>query len=78
MLISTNSKKNALKTYRLYTGFYDYCNSFESIVVFHIEINHLICKSVRIWSFSGPNFPVFGLNTDQQNSEYGHFSKSND
>ena len=78
MLISTNSKKNALKTYRLYTGFCDYFNSFESSVVFHIEINHSICKSVCIWSFSGPNFPVFGLNTDQQNSEYGRFSKSND
>ena len=44
-------------------------------------------KSVRIQSFSGPYFPAFGLNTspylvrirentDQQNSEYGHFSRS--
>ena len=33
-------------------------------------------KSVRIWSYSGPYFPAFGLNTDQNNSEYGHFSRS--
>ena len=35
-------------------------------------------KSVRIWSFSGPYFPVFRLNTgntDQKNSEFGHFSR---
>ena len=30
-------------------------------------------KSVRIRSYSGPHFPAFGLNTDQNNSEYGHF-----
>ena len=33
-------------------------------------------KSVRIWSFSGPHFRTFGLNTDQKNSEHGHFSNS--
>ena len=27
-------------------------------------------KSVRIWSFSNPYFPVFGLNTDQKNSVF--------
>ena len=42
-------------------------------------------KSIRIWSYSGPHFPAFGLrtspysvrtreNTDQNNSEYGRFS----
>ena len=36
----------------------------------------MFVKSVRIWSFPGPYFPVFGLNTVQQNSEYGHFSLS--
>ena len=30
-------------------------------------------KSVRIWSYSGIYFPAFGQNTDQNNSEYGHF-----
>ena len=30
-------------------------------------------ESVRIRSYSGPYFPAFGLNTDQNNSEYGHF-----
>ena len=33
-------------------------------------------KSVCIRSYSGPYFPAFGLNTDQNNSEYGHFSGS--
>ena len=44
-------------------------------------------KSVRIRTFSDPCFPTFGLNlerygvqmlenTDQKNSEYGHFSRN--
>ena len=33
-------------------------------------------KSVRIPSYSGPYFPAFGLKTDQNNSEYGHFLRS--
>ena len=33
-------------------------------------------KSGRIQSFSGPYFPAFGRNTDQNNSEYGHFLRS--
>ena len=44
--------------------------------------NHCV-KSVSIWSYSGPHFPTFGLpysvrlreNADQNNSEYGHFSR---
>ena len=31
---------------------------------------------VRIRSFSGTYFPAFGLNTDQKNSEYGPFLRS--
>ena len=27
-------------------------------------------------SFSGPYFPAIGMNTDQNNSKYGHFSRS--
>ena len=38
--------------------------------------NHHCVKSVRIRSYSGPYFPAFGLNTLQNNSEYGHFSRS--
>ena len=55
--------------------------------------NHCV-KSVRIWSYSGPQFLAFGLNTErygvyremrsiwmrenahQNNSEYGHFPRS--
>ena len=33
-------------------------------------------NSVRIRSCSGPHFPAFGQNTDQNNSEYGHFLRS--
>ena len=43
-------------------------------------------KSVRVWSFSGPQFPALGQNfpysvrmqenTEQKNSGYGHFSRS--
>ena len=32
-------------------------------------------KSVRIRSYSGLCFSAFGLNTDQNNSEYGHFQR---
>ena len=30
-------------------------------------------KSVRIWSYSDPYFPAFGLNTDKDNSKNRHF-----
>ena len=33
-------------------------------------------KSVRIRSYSGPHFPAFGLYTNHNNSEYGHFLRS--
>ena len=33
-------------------------------------------KSDRIWSVSGLYFSTLGLNTDQKNSEYGHFSRT--
>ena len=48
--------------------------------------NHHCQKYARFRSFSGPYFPAFGLmterysvlrkNTNQKNSEYGHFSRS--
>ena len=50
----------------------------------NVHIWHYV-KGVRIWSFSGPYFPAFGVNiqsefsreyTDQKNSEKGHFSSS--
>ena len=33
-------------------------------------------KSVHNRSYSGPYFPAFGLNTDQNKSEYGHFLRN--
>ena len=35
-------------------------------------------KSVHIRSYSGPHFLAFGLNTDHNNSIYGHFLRSVD
>ena len=40
-----------------------------------IKVFHCV-KSVRIWIFSGKYFAALGLNTNQKNSEYGHFSCS--
>ena len=40
----------------------------------HFKTKHCV-KSVHVQSYSGPYFPAFGLNTDQNNSEYGHFSR---
>ena len=38
------------------------------------EKTHDHCvKSVHIWSYSAPHFPSFRPNSDQGNSEYGHF-----
>ena len=47
----------------------------DMIEFFHSDVIHCV-KTVRIRSYSGPYFPAFGLNTDQNNSEYGHFSRS--
>ena len=45
----------------------------------HHSLWDILCvKSVRIWSYSGLCFPVFGLNTDQNISEYGHSLLSED
>ena len=46
--------------------------------LFSVYYNHDIqcVKSVHIPSCSGSYFPASGLNTDQNNSEYGHFLHS--
>ena len=51
-----------------------------SYLSYHIHsLWDIVCvKSVRIWSYSGLCFPVFGLNTDQNISEYGHSLLSED
>ena len=46
--------------------------TFES----HNSLKQHCVKSVRIRSYSGSYFPAFGLNTGQNNSECGHFSRS--
>ena len=60
--------------------------------VLYFDCGKHCVKSIRIRSYSGPYFPEFGLNTErysispysvwmreneyQNNSEYGHFSRS--
>ena len=47
---------------------YKKCNNIN-----HIFPNYHCVKRVRIRSYSGPYFPVFGLNTDQNNPKYEYF-----
>ena len=62
-------------------------SNFRLLKIFHIihsfHRESLCVKSVRVRSYSSLYFPAFGLNaeryfvyTDQNNSEYGHFSRS--
>ena len=47
------------------------------LIVFNLVIEVIQnIKSVRIRSFSGPYSIWMWGNTDQKNSEYGHFSRS--
>ena len=48
----------------------------QSNFILHSATKFHYVKSIRIRSFAGPYFPTFGLNTDQKNSQYGHFSLS--
>ena len=51
--------------------------SNESYVNFKLILHKFQCvKSVHIRSYSGRHFPTSGLNTDQNNCKYGHFSRS--
>ena len=55
--------------------FYVYLHTLKFLK--HTKIGHSHCaKSVSIRSYSRSYFPAFGLNTNQNNSEYGHFSLS--
>ena len=41
-----------------------------------IEAAALVIEKCPYSEISGPHFPAFGLNTEQKNSKYGHFSHS--
>ena len=43
--------------------------------IFRVNDKHCV-KSVRIWSFSGPYFPAFGLNTERYGVSFGIQSRS--
>ena len=43
--------------------------------LYPVHNNHRV-KRARIRSYSGPYLSAFGLNTDQNNAEYGHFLRS--
>ena len=56
---------------------YNINTSLLAYLRFSVLIRKQHCvKSVRIRSYSGPYFPTFGLNTDQNNSAYEYFSRS--
>ena len=59
-------KKNQVSTYKCYAIFFR--------MQFFVEANHCV-KSFRIRSYSGPYSVRMRKNTDQNNSEYGHFSR---
>ena len=45
--------------------------------LYHVTLEKdTVLKIVRIRNYSGPYFSAFGLNTDQNNSEYEHFLRS--
>ena len=76
---------------QLYTHLYAYIiymhtnlHSFKCASIFKYyypkeahKIQYVDCvKSVRIWSYYDPYSVQMQENTDQNNSEYGHFSRS--
>ena len=53
------------------------CHKLSFLIPLLLSLGSLHCmKSVCIRSYSGSYFPTFGLNRDENNSEYGHFSRS--
>ena len=42
----------------------------------YINEDYHCAESPRIRNYSDPHFPAFRLNTDQNNSEYGHLLRS--
>ena len=68
------SQQNSKKSFCLYKFSNRHVSVWFLLTLQNCKANVCIfVKSVRIWSFSGPYFPAFGLNTDQKNSEYGQF-----
>ena len=53
-----------------------YYNQLKYHQMFLSVKSELGLKTVHIRSYSGPYFSAFGLNADQNNSEYGHFLHS--
>ena len=49
--------------------------TYMTLGMYFPDVYHCL-KNVCIQSYSDPQFPAFGLNTDQNNSEYGHFLRS--
>ena len=67
----------------LYTYYMDFPTGyFQTLTIFAKKLHHkslthtLRIKSVRIRSYSGPYSVRMRKNTDQNNSEYGHFLRS--
>ena len=62
------------ETFHLFE-FHLICLGLSHSIIFCIIIL-ISLNSVHIRSFFGPYFPTFGLNKDQRNSKYRHFSSS--
>ena len=72
----------ACAKYHLYIGISNRNYSMAAMIWF-LPVSKIIsmkanycAKSVCIRIHSGPHFPAFGLNTDQNNSKYRHFLRS--
>ena len=48
-----------------------------SFFIEHVSTHKQCVKSVRIWSYSSPHFPAFGLDTNKNNSEWRYAMKVN-
>ena len=75
MLICISMWRVALTiTYKMLTQNTIFIN--DSLVFLKLCVAFHSMKSVHMRRFSSPYFSAFGLNMDQKNSEYGHFSRS--
>ena len=72
-LLSFNSCKVVLRktVFWCIGATYQLCSIYS-----HHRVYYHCVKSVRIRCYSGPHAPAFGLKTDQNNSECGHFLRS--
>ena len=62
LLLKSISRKFEQLQFDIWLKFLRNCEAF--ILLANNELTKTLLKSVRIWSFSGPFFPAFGLTTE--------------